>query len=116
MAPEGASRCRAVASGLLDRSAGSRFSSWRERAEPMDGGWQSQGSGWFSFKRNSNWFRFAKMLNQSSSRPTTAKRRAGTHDHRPVVMGPRFREDDGTQRAARLAGNFHDVKQPTRLR
>jgi hypothetical protein len=43
MAPEGASRCRAVASGLADRSADHYSSSWRERAEPMDGAWRSQG-------------------------------------------------------------------------
>jgi hypothetical protein len=32
-----------------------------------------------------------------SSRPTPAKAggaRAGTHDHRPVILGPRFRGDD----------------------
>ena len=41
--PEGASRCRAVASGLQGRSAMAMHGSFRERAEPMDAARPSQG-------------------------------------------------------------------------
>jgi hypothetical protein len=54
-----------------------------------------------SFGQNDLWVHFAKIavgfvgqnaFRPSSSRPSAA--RAGTHEHRPVIMGPRLRGDD----------------------
>jgi hypothetical protein len=55
-------------------------------------------------------FVWPKCIRPSSSWPSAA--RAGTREHRPVIMGPRLRGDDRTENSRASDRNVHHVKQP----
>jgi hypothetical protein len=107
MAPEGASRCRAVASGLVDRSACLVFALGESaRKLGMGGGRVKDCPTRLYLRQNDS----PKIVVPADPRESGGS--AGTHEHRPVIMGPRLRGDDRMEGAARPDRNFHDVKQP----
>ena len=97
MTPEGASRCRAGASGLTDRSAVQRSHLLRERAEPMVGPRGSQG-----IRPNLRLFCVLWCAYRACRVPLGLPKWAGT--------GPRGRTDGGlgTRRNGRIARRAAD--------